>query len=55
MKIIELFILLFVAIVGGGTLIGSFFDWLGEKRANAEIKRHDREVAQKMRKKMYFS
>ena len=38
----------FVVVVGGG--IGIFFCWLGEKRADGEIKKHDAEVREKMRR-----
>lgn len=33
-----------------GGLIGSFFCWLGEKRADREIQKHDAEVREKMRR-----
>ena len=39
----------FVVVVGGG--IGLFFCWLGDKRADREIKKHDAEVREKMRRK----
>lgn len=36
----------FVVLVGGG--IGIFFCWLGEKRADCEIRAHDLAVKRKM-------
>lgn len=44
-------ILFLVLAVGGGSLLGAYIDWLSEKRADAEIKKHDSEVAQKCAKK----
>lgn len=51
MKFVEIFVVLFVVVVGGGTSLGLFFDWLGEKKADAEIRKHDKEVAHKIREK----
>ena len=51
MKIIGLFVVLLIVIVGGGTLVGSFFNWLGEHNAKRDIRKHDEEVARKMREK----
>lgn len=51
MKFVELFVVIWITVVGGGTLIGSFFCWLADKRSDAEIKKHDKEVARKMREK----
>lgn len=51
MEEIKVFVILLIVIVGGGALIGAFFDWLSEKRAIADIKKHDAEVARKIRAK----
>lgn len=50
-KFIGLFVSLFafVVVVGGG--VGIFFCWLGEKRADREIKKHDAAVRAKMLRK----
>ncbi|MBR1825560.1 MAG: hypothetical protein IJ770_03130 [Alphaproteobacteria bacterium] len=49
-KFVGLFILLFVTTVGIGGSIGIFFCWRGEKNAEREIKKHDAEVREKMRR-----
>lgn len=49
MEVIGLFVVLLVVSVGGGTLVGSFFNWLGEHNAERDIRKHDEEVARKMR------
>lgn len=51
MKVIELAVVFIVVVVGGGTLIGSFFNWLGEHNAKRDIRKHDEETARKTREK----
>ncbi len=51
MEVIGLAIVLIIVVVGGGTLVGSFFNWLGEHNAKREIRKHDEEVARKMRER----
>lgn len=50
MEKVGLFIVLLATCVILGTLIGSFFDWLSERNSDREIKKHDAEVAAKMKK-----
>jgi hypothetical protein len=51
MNAIEFLVIFVVVAVGGGSLLGAYIDWRSEKKADAEIKKHDAEVARKMREK----
>ena len=53
MEAIKIGVIILAASVCGGFIIGSFFNWLGERNAKREIKKHDEEVARKMRRKYH--
>ena len=49
MESVILLVIGFLVASAVGVFIGAFVDWISEKRADAAIKKHDREVARKMR------